>query len=120
MRRIVCVLVFVAVAAIGQQTITGLIPVWSQGRYRFVSIDQLREALRLTEVQRVDFPILAAPVSELEMRGTVLQVYRNGLLQREGVDYSLTSAGIRFEPFPTAAGDLITVFCDAPALPDAP
>lgn len=114
MKRLAILFTICAAVVIGQQSITGLIPVWSQGRYQFVTIEQLRAALKITvpKAERIDFPILAAPVAEFEVTGAVKAVYRNGLLQREGVDYVLNPGAVRFEPFPTAAGDLITVFTE--------
>lgn len=114
MKRIAVLIAMFAVVLVGQQAITGYIPVWSQGRYQFVTLDQLRAALDLDvpTQERIDFPILSSPVADFDVSGRVLQVYRNGLLQREGVDYSLTSKGIKFGPFPTATGDLITVIAE--------
>jgi hypothetical protein len=96
------------VALVAQQALTGLIPIWNQGRWRYISIEQLREGLI---EQRTDFPMLPSDQSEFQVPGEVTNVYRNGLLQREGIDYSIVGGvAVKFEPISPVAGDLVTVF----------
>lgn len=55
---------------------------------------------------QVLFSLTAAPVA-----GSLVKVYRNGVLQWQGVDYSLTGAAVLFLPGQgTGPGDLIQVF----------
>jgi len=55
---------------------------------------------------QTSFSLTAAPVT-----GSLVRVYRNGVLQWQGVDYSLTGAAVLFLPGQgTGPGDLIQVF----------
>ncbi len=108
MRKLIIAATICAVTLVAQQALTGVIPIWSQGRWRYVSIEQLREGL---VEQRTDFPLLTADLAEFQVPGEVTNVFRNGLLQREGIDYSVVGGvAVRFEPISPIAGDLVTVF----------
>jgi hypothetical protein len=78
-----------------------------------MSVETLRALLQPPELTRTDFALLTGTEVEFVVPAVPLMVYRNGLLQREDIDYSVvmvdSSARVRFEPFAPAIGDLISV-----------
>lgn len=86
-----------------------VIPIFDLGHNRFISLEELRTELGIDVRQRHDFPVLTDPTQTFRYQGELLEVNRNGLLQREGLDYTAANGMISFVDV-LQAGEVVTVF----------